>query len=210
MALPEGEGTRNAFSVGERIRDFPPHPDNGFSITGTDSIIGIILLTFLALIFIVGFLRIIGIIVSHYSAARWIREAEVIDKNNDVVSLCRSIGNKFRLNRTVRLLQHSEAKVPLVVSIGRPTIILPFGFEGRPREELEAVLTHEFAHIRRNDLAWQLVVQWAAVLHWYHPLFWYARYRMRQEQEATIWCSTPAARRSGTLTRCSNCRQRKI
>jgi len=152
----------------------------------------------ICLLIVIGLLRIVGIFLSHRSASRWIRESTPIDDSN-IVSLCHDIAKRFRISKKVRLLKHPMAEVPLVVSIWRPAIILPVSFGERPPEEWETVLTHELAHVKRNDLFWQLVAQWSAVLYWIHPLFWYARWRMRLEREAA--CDDMVLRSGGEAER---------
>ena len=176
---PPKEGN-NRSSVGG-AENSPTVVGQGWSLKH-DTLLSACLSTCLAIILIVGVLRIVGIYLSHRSAARWLRESQPVD-NTDILSLCRDIVRKFRISRPVRIVQHPVAEIPLVVSIRRPTVILPIDFCTKNREEWEAVLTHELAHIRRNDLFWQLVSQWTAVFYWYHPFLWYARYRMRLERE---------------------------
>jgi protocatechuate 3,4-dioxygenase beta subunit/thiol-disulfide isomerase/thioredoxin len=43
------------------------------------------------------------------------------------------------------------------------------------RAELRAILTHELAHARNHDLAWNFVLQLASILLWFHPLAWRIR-----------------------------------
>jgi len=138
---------------------------------------------FSAVVLLVGLLRVAGIFVSHRNAARWIREASPVSDPN-LLTLCREMVQKFRISRSVDLKEHPKAEVPLVVSIRKPTVILPVRFGELPSEEQQAVLVHELAHIARRDLFWQLVTQWASVFYWYHPLYWYARHRMRLERES--------------------------
>lgn len=59
---------------------------------------------------------------------------------------------KLGINKTVKLLQSGYVKVPVVVGHLKPIILLPVGLlAGLPSEQVEAILLHELAHIRRND-----------------------------------------------------------
>ena len=73
--------------------------------------------------------------------------------------------------------------MPLTWGIARPRVLLPAGTEAWPADRLEAVLTHELAHVRRRDCAWQLVAEAACALHWFNPLAWAAARRLRLESE---------------------------
>lgn len=90
---------------------------------------------------------------------------------------------RMGIDRPVTLLEGAEGSMPLTWGIVRPRVLLPAGTEAWPADRLEAVLTHELAHVRRRDCAWQLVAEAACALHWFNPLAWAAARRMRLESE---------------------------
>lgn len=90
---------------------------------------------------------------------------------------------RMGIDRPVTLLEGAAGCMPLTWGIVRPRILLPTGTEAWPADRLEAVLTHELAHVRRRDCAWQLVAEAACALHWFNPLAWAAARRMRLESE---------------------------
>lgn len=58
---------------------------------------------------------------------------------------------------------------PVVCGILRPRILLPHSYADR---ELDWILAHERAHIRRLDNLWRLLGLTTACLHWFNPLVW--------------------------------------
>lgn len=60
---------------------------------------------------------------------------------------------------------------PFVLGIVRPRIYLPYQLEDR---ELEPVIAHERAHIRRRDHWWKPLGFLLLTLHWFNPLMWLA------------------------------------
>lgn len=90
---------------------------------------------------------------------------------------------RLGIDRPVALLQGPEGCMPLTWGIVRPRVLLPAEAQAWPAERLEAVLTHELAHVRRRDCAWQLVTEAACALHWFNPLAWAAARRLRLESE---------------------------
>jgi beta-lactamase regulating signal transducer with metallopeptidase domain len=83
----------------------------------------------------------------------------------------------------VRVLLSDRTPVPLAWGLGKPVVLLPAQAREWPEERLRMVLTHEGEHVRRHDLAAQLVAQAACALYWFHPLAWWALREFRKERE---------------------------
>jgi bla regulator protein BlaR1 len=59
---------------------------------------------------------------------------------------------KLAIAKPVRLLQSGIVKVPVTMGMFKPVILLPLGLLNHlPADEIEAILLHELAHIRRRD-----------------------------------------------------------
>jgi GWxTD domain-containing protein len=73
---------------------------------------------------------------------------------------------------------------PVTVGWLRPVAILPAWWRQWPAAQLDAVLTHEHAHVRRRDP----LVKWLALLNralfWFHPLAWWLERRLATLSEA--------------------------
>src|SRR2546423_1892946 len=58
---------------------------------------------------------------------------------------------RLQVSRTVQLLVSSMVQVPVVVGWLRPAVLVPVGaLAGLPSDQVEALLLHELAHIRRH------------------------------------------------------------
>jgi hypothetical protein len=101
-----------------------------------------------------------------------------------VLSLVEQISERIGLLRGGRVLQTSADFGPMVVGIRRPTIYLPEALIQRLREpQLEAMLAHELAHVRRRD-TWVAALQLAAqTLWWFHPVVWWMNRQLVRERE---------------------------
>jgi beta-lactamase regulating signal transducer with metallopeptidase domain len=89
-----------------------------------------------------------------------------------------------RISRSVRLLQcHSPLAMPLTWGIFRPVIVLPSSAAHWDDERRRIVLSHELAHIARQDWFLQICAELARAIYWLHPLVWLAAARLRQESE---------------------------
>ncbi|WP_243383928.1 M56 family metallopeptidase [Geothrix alkalitolerans] len=102
--------------------------------------------------------------------------------------LCREL----KLSRTVRLLRSAAVEVPTALGWLRPVILLPAcALAGLAPQQLEAILTHELAHIRRGDFLVNLLQSLVEVALFYHPAVWWLSARIRHERE--LCCDDVAA-----------------
>ena len=75
--------------------------------------------------------------------------------------------------------------VPGAAGMWRSCILLPDGLSVQLCEmELEAVLAHEAAHVRRRDNLTAAVSRAVVSAFWFHPLVWWIERRMLAEREA--------------------------
>ncbi len=95
--------------------------------------------------------------------------------------LARSLG--LRYCPRVRLLPGRIA--PMLWAIGGPPrLLVPADLLGvLSDEQLDTLLVHELAHLRRRD-HWVRVLEFVVMgLYWWHPVVWYARRELREAEE---------------------------
>ncbi|HEX8148180.1 MAG TPA: M56 family metallopeptidase [Pyrinomonadaceae bacterium] len=94
------------------------------------------------------------------------------------------VSGRLRVRRAVRLCRSALVEVPTVVGHLRPVILIPAGaLLGLTPQQLEAVLAHELAHVRRYDYAVNLLQTAVETLLFYHPAAWWLSGRVRAERE---------------------------
>ena len=107
-----------------------------------------------------------------------------------------ALARDARIWRPVVLLESCLAEVPAAVGWLRPAILTPLGMlAGLPPEQVEAILLHELAHIRRADYAVNLLQSAIEGLLFYHPALWWVSGVVRAEREHC--CDDWAAQRLG-------------
>ena len=98
--------------------------------------------------------------------------------------MLKRLSQRLRVSRPVRLLESALAKVPTAIGWLRPVILIPASaLTGLSSKQLEAVLAHELAHIRRHDYLVNLVQTVIETLLFYHPAVWWVSHRIRIERE---------------------------
>lgn len=67
------------------------------------------------------------------------------------------------------LFQSENVSSPFVLGLIKPRIYLPFSING---QDLEHVVAHEQAHIRRKDHWWKPLGFLLLTIHWFNPFMW--------------------------------------
>ena len=91
---------------------------------------------------------------------------------------------RMHVSRSVRLLATDRVDSPSVVGWLRPVILAPVGVLcGLAPEQVEALLAHELAHVRRHDYLVNVLQGIAESLLFYHPAVWWISNQIRAERE---------------------------
>ena len=69
------------------------------------------------------------------------------------------------------IFQSENVSSPFVLGLIKPRIYLPFKLDG---QDMEHVVAHEQAHIRRKDHWWKPLGFLLLTIHWFNPLMWLA------------------------------------
>jgi len=129
------------------------------------------------------------ILLSVWSAGGWVvaqrlrrqsRSLMPAEWQSRVARICVRVG----VARTVRVFQTALTGVPIVVGWLRPVILVPVcALTNLDVVQLEALLAHELAHIRRHDYLVNLMQTAIETLLFYHPAVWWLGNRIRDERE---------------------------
>ena len=110
----------------------------------------------------------------------------------------RRLAERMQLGRAVRLVRSALVEVPTVIGAMRPVILLPLAaLSGMNSEQIEMILAHELAHIRRNDYFVNIIQSVIETLFFYHPAVWWVSRQVRIEREnccddlAVSFCGDP-------------------
>jgi beta-lactamase regulating signal transducer with metallopeptidase domain len=94
--------------------------------------------------------------------------------------ICSALG----LHRTVALRISTAIDSPMTLGTVRAIVLLPLtALTSLGPDELEVVLAHELAHVRRADFFWNILQTIAETLFFFHPAVWWISARIRHERE---------------------------
>jgi len=113
-----------------------------------------------------------------------LRRKESTPVSRDLLSLCQTLQERMGITRIVRYCESLQLSAPVVVGWIRPVVLLPVSaLTGLDETQLQAVIAHELAHIRRLDAFVNLFQIAVESLLFYHPAVWWLGKCIREERE---------------------------
>jgi beta-lactamase regulating signal transducer with metallopeptidase domain len=96
-------------------------------------------------------------------------------------ALCSVLG----IRQSVLFMQSHLVKMPVVVGYLKPIILVPTGMlNNLPVDQVETILLHELAHIRRKDYGVNLLQSFAETVFFFNPAIRWISTIIREEREA--------------------------
>ena len=113
-----------------------------------------------------------------------LRRNETMPLPEDVLEICQGLQRRMGLTRAIGYCESLRLDAPAVAGWIRPVVLLPVSaLSGLTQAQLEAVIAHELAHIRRYDTLVNLFQVAVETLLFYHPAVWWLGSRLRAERE---------------------------
>ena len=112
------------------------------------------------------------------------RRKEIKPVVGELYERCLALQRRMGLDRLIQYCECHRLDAPAVLGWFRPVVLLPVrALTGLTEEQIEAVIAHELAHIRRFDCFVNLFQIAAETLLFYHPAVWWVSQRIRAERE---------------------------
>jgi len=103
---------------------------------------------------------------------------------DELQALIDKLAERSGLRRPVRWFLSLRVEVPTVAGWLRPTVLIPVkGWSRLAVQQLEALLAHEIAHIRRHDYVVNICQVCIETVLFFHPAVWWVSKRIRAERE---------------------------
>jgi beta-lactamase regulating signal transducer with metallopeptidase domain len=113
-----------------------------------------------------------------------IRRSQIELLTAEIHNRCLAIQQRMRLNRAIHYGHCRSLDSPMVLGWFRPIVLVTTqALTGLTVQQLQAVIAHELAHIRRHDAFINLLQIAAETLLFYHPAIWWVSRRIRIERE---------------------------
>lgn len=115
---------------------------------------------------------------------RRLRHIGVSDVPGSVKTLLADTARKLGLRRAVSVWHSTLIQAPIVVGYFKPVVLLPLSIVSELTfGQLEAIIAHELAHVRRHDYLVNLLQTLVETVFFYHPAVWWLSHQIRVERE---------------------------
>ncbi len=96
----------------------------------------------------------------------------------------KTLANKLNINKPISILESALVRAPVVIGHLKPIILFPIGAINRlSAEEVESIIAHELAHIKRNDYLVNIMLNITESIFYFHPAMWWLSSQIKSERE---------------------------
>ena len=116
--------------------------------------------------------------------ARRLRKSGMPVYQKEVEAVFHTIKHRLGIEKVVGLQSSLHIDQPMMIGWLKPVVLLPVSvLTAMPLEQVEAILAHELAHVRRHDYFILMLQTAAETLFFYHPAVWWVSKQMNVERE---------------------------
>lgn len=119
--------------------------------------------------------------ISHLRFLRWLRRWGTPVVNSGTIRAFNELGDKLELSARPGLLFCTGLRVPVLVGMISPKLLLPEGEMGE--SALRYSLLHELTHFKRRDIWLKSLALLVNAIHWFNPLMWYMTRLVERDTE---------------------------
>ncbi|RRB04067.1 M56 family metallopeptidase [Larkinella rosea] len=166
------------FSVSVSAKPLESYVTNGFALIAQYSS-PLVLIWLLVL-----FLKSVQLVRSLYHL-NYLQRKQTVSIGSHWENQVKILAGQLGIPRTIRVMQSALVKSPMILGHFKPVILVPLGIlTAIPPEEIELMLLHELAHIKRLDFVVNLLQHLLELLFFFNPAILWISSLIRAEREA--------------------------
>ncbi|MEL7145958.1 MAG: M56 family metallopeptidase [Bacteroidota bacterium] len=138
----------------------------------------------LAALWLFGLTIVISVKFAGWHLSRRLRVKGISAVSADWQDRLTKLREQVQIGREVAMRLSALVKSPMMIGYLKPVILLPLGFfSSLSTDEIESILLHELAHIKRNDYLHLIFQQLLNALFFFHPASWVLNRLINDERE---------------------------
>jgi bla regulator protein blaR1 len=135
-------------------------------------------------IWLIGMLFLSINLIIKYINAQKLKKHLTFPLRSEYKEIADRIINKYQLKQKVIFKESGFLEIPSVIGYFKPIVLLPVSMlSGIPENQLEIIIAHELAHIRRHDYLLQFIQGIIELVFFYHPVVWWLSSVVNAERE---------------------------
>ncbi|RUT73023.1 M56 family metallopeptidase [Ancylomarina longa] len=104
--------------------------------------------------------------------------------NQKTQKLALNLMSKIGLKHNIVFKESGFVQVPSLIGYFKPVVLIPISMiSGIPENQIEMIIAHELAHVRRHDYLFQFIQSILEMLFFYHPIIWWLSSVVNTERE---------------------------
>lgn len=112
------------------------------------------------------------------------RKLHSVDIESELYGCFRRVSAILPMNREIKLKWSPSARAPFTFGFWSPVIVVPISFmSGYSIDQIECILAHEMAHIKRRDYLHNLIQYLIEAIFFFHPVMWFMVREMKTQRE---------------------------
>lgn len=135
-------------------------------------------------LYIVGIILLLGRMLYSFHSINKVRNAGINSLTsiyNELLTKCKM---QLGINKNVLLSITEKVDTPMIIGTLKPIILLPLAsINNLTTEQLETIILHELAHIKRNDYLVNIIQVIIETIFFYNPFVWLMSRDIRHERE---------------------------
>jgi beta-lactamase regulating signal transducer with metallopeptidase domain len=176
---PKG-GSERALPAQHEPSPVPSLKARGISLATLPQVV-----TYLPWLWIVGSPVTFVILAAGLVGTKRLRQASRAIDDSQITEMLKRVAASLRVRARVGIAVCDRIAAPVLIGILRPIVLLPpAAITGWSPDEIEMVLLHELAHVRRWDNLVNLLQRCVESLLFFHPAVWLVSSWVRREREA--------------------------
>ena len=122
--------------------------------------------------------------VGGWTLANALARRDTISPSPALLQRCHNLQHRLSVTAPVRFLLSYRITAPVVIGFLKPVILIPVSaLAGLSPQQLDALILHELAHIRRLDPVTNILLAAVETVLFYHPAVWWVSRQVRVERE---------------------------
>lgn len=137
-----------------------------------------------AIVWLIGCISLLGFMCAYLLRTRSRMSSLKIVTNPQVISIMDDCRKRFGITKPIPIYSGSYRKSPHIAGLIHPWIYFPEEIcKESNASALTHVFSHELAHYKRKDIAWNLLGLLALAIHWMNPFIWMCVKQMKADRE---------------------------